>query len=117
MGDVGSLDAGGWLWVCGRNSQRVVTPQGTLFTIPCEAIFNTHARVARTALVGLGAQGAARPVVCVELKDGAQGNGIEAELLELAASQPHTREIRTFLVYRGSFPVDVRHNAKIFREK
>jgi olefin beta-lactone synthetase len=117
MGDVGYLDAGGRLWFCGRKSQRVVTPNGTLFTIPCEAIFNAHPRVARTALVGVGSQGAARPVICVELHEGAVANGIEAELRALGASQPHTREIKTFLVYRGSFPVDVRHNAKIFREK
>ena len=29
----------------------------------------------------------------------------------------YLRGIRTFLRYPGTFPVDVRHNSKIFREK
>jgi len=38
------------------------------------------------------------------------------ELLEIALSHEHTRAIDTVL-YHPAFPVDVRHNAKIFREK
>ena len=117
MGDLGYFDDQGRLWFCGRKSQRVVTPRVTLFTIPCEAVFNTHPRVARTALVGVGPQGSARPVLCVELHDGVSANGIEGELAQLGASRSHTQEIKTILVHSGPFPVDIRHNAKIFREK
>ena len=49
MGDVGYLDDRGRLWMCGRKSHRVETGEETLFTIPCEAIFNTHPSVHRTA--------------------------------------------------------------------
>ena len=97
-----------------------MTPNDTLFTIPCEAVFNTHPHVARTALVGIGAPGAARPVICVEAK----GNALpipwvqlEKGLRSLGAAHEHTRMITAFLLYKGSFPVDIRHNAKIFREK
>jgi hypothetical protein len=38
------------------------------------------------------------------------------ELAVLAAKNPITASIRDFLFHR-SMPVDVRHNAKIFREK
>ena len=38
------------------------------------------------------------------------------ELLTIARSHEHTRSIDTVL-YHPAFPVDVRHNAKIFREK
>ena len=38
------------------------------------------------------------------------------ELLDIAQGHDHTREIATIL-FHDSFPVDVRHNAKIFREK
>ena len=38
------------------------------------------------------------------------------ELLELGKAQPHTRGIQHIL-FHPSFPVDIRHNAKIFREK
>ena len=41
---------------------------------------------------------------------------IKSELLTLGASRPHTRGIETIL-FHPSFPVDIRHNAKIFREK
>ncbi len=115
MGDIGYLDAQGRVWFCGRKSHRVATAQGTLFTIPCEAVFNTHPKVYRTALVGVGAPGNARPVLCVELEKAAQAID-KNDLRALAASQPHTAKIDTFLVH-PAFPVDIRHNAKIFREK
>jgi acyl-CoA synthetase (AMP-forming)/AMP-acid ligase II len=119
MGDVGYRDDSGRIWFCGRKTHRVVTPEGTLFTIPCEAVFNTHPAVARTALVGVGKPGAMRPVLCVErdrTNRTIDRDQIRRELLDLGAKYTHTRSIRTILFHR-SFPVDIRHNAKIFREK
>jgi len=120
MGDLGYLDAEGRLWFCGRKSQRVTTVDGALYTIPCEAVFNEHPAVARTALVGVGPPGSARPVLCVELKPEEQGRAdrdrVRRELLALGAARPHTTGIRDVLFHRG-FPVDIRHNAKIFRER
>jgi acyl-coenzyme A synthetase/AMP-(fatty) acid ligase len=119
MGDVGYLDEQGRLWFCGRKSQRVVTPKETLFTIPCEAVFNTHPAVLRSALVGVQRNGATEPVLCVERdREGpvVPEEQLRRELLELGASRPHTRSIRTLLFHPG-FPVDIRHNSKIFREK
>ena len=119
MGDLGWLDNKGRIWFCGRKSHRVVTQTDTLFTIPCEAIFNNHPRVFRSALVGIGMPGNQRPVMCIELEPGDKGWGKKAlkqELLELAQTSPITKSIRTLLFHR-SFPVDIRHNSKIFREK
>jgi acyl-CoA synthetase (AMP-forming)/AMP-acid ligase II len=119
MGDVGYFDASGRLWFCGRKSQRVVTANGTLFTIPCEGVFNAHPAVYRTALVGVARNGALIPVVCVERdKELASPSDEELrrELLVLGAQHSHTRAIQTILFHPG-FPVDIRHNAKIFREK
>ena len=90
---------------------------GTMYTIPCEAVFNTHPAVRRTALVGVGRAGAAIPVLCVERKAGvADPPALMQELLRIGQSHEHTRAIVTML-YHPSFPMDVRHNAKIFREK
>lgn len=114
MGDLGFLDKKGRLWLCGRKVQRVVTSKGTLFTVPCELVFNTHPSVHRSALVGVERGGEVVPVICVELENGKHIG--ESELRKLALSRPHTTEIETFLVHPG-FPVDVRHNAKIGREK
>ncbi|MBI2423060.1 MAG: AMP-binding protein [Candidatus Hydrogenedentes bacterium] len=118
MGDVGYIDAQGRLWMCGRKSHRVVTATGTLFTIPCERIFNTHPAVRRTALVGIVKNAKVLPVLCVECVKGntTPQSEIEAELRALAAQHAITSSIDTFL-FHPSFPVDVRHNAKIFREK
>jgi acyl-CoA synthetase (AMP-forming)/AMP-acid ligase II len=119
MGDVGYLDADGLLWFCGRKSHRVETSDGVRFTIPCEAVFNVHPAVKRTALVGVGAPGAATPVLCVErLADVREpaDDLLGRELRAIAAAHEHTRIVETFL-FHPKFPVDVRHNAKIGREK
>jgi acyl-CoA synthetase (AMP-forming)/AMP-acid ligase II len=47
MGDLGWQDQKARIWFCGRKSHRVITENETLFTIPCEAIFNNHPRVFR----------------------------------------------------------------------
>jgi hypothetical protein len=41
---------------------------------------------------------------------------VRRELLELGARHEPTRAIREVLFHEG-FPVDIRHNSKIFREK
>jgi acyl-coenzyme A synthetase/AMP-(fatty) acid ligase len=119
MGDVGYIDTSGLLWFCGRKSQRVVTPGGTLFTIPCEGVFNAHPAVHRTALIGVPRNGVTEPALCVERDKettSPSDEELRRELLALGARYPHTRAIQTIL-FHPSFPVDIRHNAKIFREK
>ena len=119
MGDVGYLDEQGRAWFCGRKAHRVVTPQETFYTIPVEGVFNTHRLVFRTALVGVGSPGSQRPVLCVELEKRCTKSGqerIRQELLEIGKAFPHTQGIREIL-FHPAFPVDIRHNAKIFREK
>jgi acyl-CoA synthetase (AMP-forming)/AMP-acid ligase II len=128
MGDVGYLDEQDRFWYCGRKAQRVVTPSGTLFTEPCEAIVNTHPSVFRSALVPLGpASGrqpprGVEPAIVVEPQPGAWPRGraarqrLLAELGALAAAHEITSGISRFLLCR-KLPVDLRHNSKIFRER
>jgi acyl-CoA synthetase (AMP-forming)/AMP-acid ligase II len=119
MGDLGYRDEQGRVWFCGRKAHRVVTAEETLFTIPCEAVFNTHRDVFRTALVGIGEPGQQRPVLCVELEKGTDTSNlgkVHQELLAIATDHEVTRNIKVFL-FHPEFPVDIRHNAKIFREK
>jgi acyl-CoA synthetase (AMP-forming)/AMP-acid ligase II len=117
MGDLGYRDERGRLWFCGRKSDRVTTAHGTLYSVPCEAVFDTHPRVRRTALVGVSVAGELEPVLCVELlasEKRANGDAVTAELLEIGARHDHTRTIRSVL-FHPAFPVDIRHNAKIGR--
>ena len=122
MGDVGRLDEKNRLWFYGRKNQRVITGVKTLFTIPCEAIFNQHPDVKRSALVGIGLRTKQEPVIVIEptnpngLKSSVVLNKFKEELLELGTKTALTQSIKKILFY-PKFPVDVRHNAKIYREK
>ncbi|MBF6023082.1 olefin beta-lactone synthetase [Lysobacter niastensis] len=119
MGDVGYFDAQGRLWFCGRKSHRVEAADGPLYTEQVEPVFNTHPEVRRTALVGVGATGARQPALCVELAPGVSAREwprIERELRSIGHGHAHTARIARFLRH-PKFPVDIRHNAKIGREK
>lgn len=126
MGDVGYLDEQGRFWYCGRKNHRVDTAHGTLFSVPCESIFNTHNDVARSALVGVGPQDCQNPLIIIEPTKSmqarcgknwshAQYKALRGILLQLAAQHDVTRPIQSLLFHR-SLPTDVRHNAKINRE-
>lgn len=119
MGDLGYLDREGRVWFCGRKAHRVITPMETFYTIPVEGVFNSHPQVKRTALVGVGKPGRQQPVLCVEAVQGVSREEhprIRRELIALGSKHPHTRPILKIL-FHPSFPVDIRHNAKIFREQ
>ncbi|WDS34828.1 olefin beta-lactone synthetase [Pseudoxanthomonas sp.] len=119
MGDVGYFDATGRLWFCGRKTQRVETAAGPLYTEQVEPVFNVHGEVRRSALVGVGAAGQQRPVLCFELLPGVpptQREAVEADLRAIAQRHDTLHGIDTFLCH-PAFPVDIRHNAKIGREK
>jgi acyl-CoA synthetase (AMP-forming)/AMP-acid ligase II len=116
LGDAGYLDGAGRLWFCGRLVERVETAQGTLHTEPCEQVFRTHARAARCALIGLSDQGRQRPALVVEAspKDSRECRALARELRSLALAHPHTAAIMVYF-FHPTFPMDVRHNAKIHR--
>ena len=119
MGDVGYLDDQDRFWMCGRKGHRVQSASGTLFTIPVEAIFNTHSAVYRSALVGKGESPNQQPVVFVEPFPESWPDSPEtliAELKQLAREHELTREIDSFIL-KKALPVDIRHNSKIFREQ
>jgi len=117
MGDLGWKDSKGRIWFCGRKSHRVITQDETLFSIPVEAIFNNHEKVFRSALAGAGRKNMQTPVIfiepCVKISN---KKAFIKELLDLAKSNPLTASIEHIFIEKA-FPVDIRHNSKIFREK
>jgi len=117
MGDCGYLDKEGRLWFVGRKAERVTTPAGILHTEPCEQVFRRHPQVARCALIGLGAPGQQQPALVVQARTAdkpVDESRLAQELRTLAQQHPHTAAILRFF-FHPSFPVDVRHNAKIHR--
>ena len=120
-GDVGYIDEQGLLWFCGRKSHLVTTKISTLYPIPCEAIFNRHPAVKRSALIGLGKAGIQTAAIVIERIDGHYLAGkarsiFESELLSISKNYPHTKDIQKIYLSKN-FPVDVRHNIKIDRLK
>ena len=126
MGDVGYLDARGRFWYCGRKAHRVVTREGTLFTIPVEAQINLHPHVNRSALVGVGPRGDQQACIIFEpstehwektRSDQVHVDVLLEEVREAASKilQPHP--LAGVWGSPGRLPVDVRHNSKINREQ
>ena len=117
MGDLGWKDSKGRIWFCGRKTHRVTTLDETLFTIPVEAIFNNHEKVFRSALAGAGPKNMQTPVIFIEPYSKIKDKKVFIkELLALAKSNPLTANIE-YVFIEKEFPVDIRHNSKIFREK
>ena len=121
MGDLGYLDEEGKLWFCGRKTHKVTTSQQELYSIPCEAIFNAHPEVKRSALIQTRKNNEPTASIVIERKDqkilkGKKKILFEKELLQLAKEFEHTQSIKDIYLYK-SFPVDVRHNIKIDRLK
>ncbi len=117
MGDLAWKDKKGRFWFCGRKSHRVTTEKGPLYTIPCEAVFNNHKDVYRSALAGVGTKGFEIPVVFVEPHPEVRDKkALLKSLHEMKGASPLTEEIAHIFIVK-SLPVDIRHNSKIFREK
>jgi acyl-CoA synthetase (AMP-forming)/AMP-acid ligase II len=123
MGDVGYLDERDRFWFCGRKAHRVTVGKRTLFSVPCEAIFNAHESVYRSALVPRGTSPNQTPVVMIEphanlnIDTDEKRDALKAELLDLAERNPLTMRISEIIIRTTPLPTDIRHNSKIFREQ
>jgi len=122
IGDTGYLADDGRLWFCGRKAHLVDTPQERMFSVCCEAIFNNHPRIYRSALVGVGPRPGQVPVIVVEPEPGEfprsakARDAMRAELLQLGQGNLRTVSIQHVL-FHPRLPVDTRHNVKINREQ
>jgi acyl-CoA synthetase (AMP-forming)/AMP-acid ligase II len=100
-------------------AQRVDTGQETLFPEQCEAIFNQHPDLARSALVGVGPRGRQIPVLCIQLRgklSPVDTERVHFDLLQLAQAHAITRSIRTVLFHPG-MPVDAGRGSSIRRQE
>lgn len=117
MGDMAWRGPNGRIWFCGRKAERVMTSEGARYTDCCEAIFNQHPQVFRSALIDVGS---GKPAIVIEPEKGAYPRTEAARrdfvrsLSGRAEANAMTSCIRLFF-FEESFPVDVRHNAKIHR--
>ena len=119
VGDMAYLDNQGNLYFCGRKAHIVSTSNQTYYSVPTENIFNQHKKVSRSALVQLKDKEAAiviEPFAQFWPDSQEKKKVFVQELKELAQSNENTKNITRFF-FNDKFPVDGRHNAKIFRDK
>lgn len=114
-GDVGYFDDQARFWYCGRKSQRVETSTGTMYTEIYEALFNKHPKVQRSALVGVGPRGNQQPVMILECRSQVTEQEVQA-MKQSSEGEPCVPDGAIWIV-DWPLPVDIRHNAKINREK
>ncbi len=117
MGDLGYKDTQGRLWFCGRKAERVVCENRIFYTDCCEAVFNAHESVFRSALIAYNVKDKKIPAIIIEPKMKLSHTGkiqLLQQLRTLANTTETTKTIQHFAIYY-KFPVDVRHNAKIHR--
>ncbi|MDX1694021.1 MAG: AMP-binding protein, partial [Ketobacteraceae bacterium] len=120
-GDLGWFDDQGRVWFGGRSSHQVSlnNPPVTLYSVQSEGVTNNHPNVYRSALVCAFADDERRKaaVMCIELTpetDQDEIPRIKEELLAMMEKFPSTQPVKQVL-FHPSFPVDIRHNAKIER--
>ncbi len=115
LGDVGSLDEQGRLWLGGRRSHRVITPDKVYLPLQVEPVVETHPAVRRAALVAVPHAGSVVPVVCIERdREDRDAAAVATELRTLLDRYDATQGLTKFADVRR-LPVDRRHNAKIDR--
>lgn len=116
MGDLGYLDARGWLWFCGRMVEAVRADAGLLYTECVEALFQDVPGLKRCALIAWNALPALvlepEPELSLSRRDFADFVNRVAVCVRERHGNP--LPVEHFFVCR-SLPVDVRHNAKIHR--
>ncbi len=122
MGDVGYLDNDGRFWFCGRMAHRVAHCRRPDVHGSLRGDLQPASRRVPLGTSGSGTsrRAAARHRGGTLARASAAGQGAREKLLgelaALAAANSLTVGIRDFLICRA-MPVDVRHNAKIAREK
>jgi acyl-CoA synthetase (AMP-forming)/AMP-acid ligase II len=123
MGDVGYLDENGGLYFCGRLVHSVKTAKRVFYSVPSEMVFNSLPGVKRSALVGVpGPSGLPSVAMVVEPhldsfpRDNESISTFISKLKIRAAEDVSSQGIEEFY-FHPSFPVDPRHNAKIYRDQ
>ncbi|HRU00705.1 MAG TPA: AMP-binding protein, partial [Victivallales bacterium] len=116
MGDMGYFDEKGRLWFCGRKNHIVNTKNGIIYPAAMEAPFNI-AIGRRTAIVGYSKNGEEIAILVVEGKYSPNElKEIREKALKIAEELNIDLRFSQIQIMK-KFPVDIRHNAKISREK
>jgi acyl-coenzyme A synthetase/AMP-(fatty) acid ligase len=111
-GDVGHLDSRGRVWIEGRLSHVITTPNGVVTPVAVEQAVQELDGVVSAACVGIGSPGDQQVVVVVT---GPQARSVVASSELTSAIRTVTGVDVAAVLVRDELPVDIRHNAKINR--
>jgi olefin beta-lactone synthetase len=114
-GDVGHLDAEGRLWVEGRLVHVITTADGPLTPVGVEQRIEAEAQVTAAAVVGVGPAGT-QQAVAVVVSEMAASVGLAAPELASAVRAAAETSLAAVLAI-DTMPVDIRHAAKIDRQR
>jgi olefin beta-lactone synthetase len=114
-GDVGHLDAEGRLWVEGRLVHVITTADGPLTPVGMEQRIEAEAQVTAAAVVGIGPAGT-QQAVAVVVPRMADTVGLAAPELASAVRAAAGTSLAAVLAI-DTMPVDIRHAAKIDRQR
>lgn len=125
-GDVGHLDGEGRLWIEGRRQHVVHTASGPLTPVALELLVQELPGVAEAAVVGVGPIGAQAVVVVVvaegagtqrSIRRGSVLAGVDLTAAVRDAARAVTSAPVAAVLRTAAFPVDVRHQSKVDRER
>jgi olefin beta-lactone synthetase len=114
-GDVGHLDSAGRLWVEGRLVHVITTADGPLTPVGVEQRIEAGSPVTGAAVVGVGPRGT-QQVVAVVVPDSPAPVGLAMQELVAAVRAAARVRVAAVLVAEA-LPVDIRHAAKIDRQR
>jgi olefin beta-lactone synthetase len=114
-GDVGHLDAAGRLWVEGRLAHVITTADGPLTPVGVEQRIEAASPVAGAAVVGVGPHGT-QQVVAVVVPNTPATVRVASQELAIAVRVAAGVRLAAVLVVEA-LPVDIRHAAKIDRQR
>jgi acyl-coenzyme A synthetase/AMP-(fatty) acid ligase len=116
-GDVGHLDGDGRLWIEGRLTHVLTTPDGPLAPVGPEQHVERVPQVRRAAVVGVGPAGVQQPVVVVETVPGSSERPGPASAELTAAVRAACPVSPAAVLVVRQMPTDIRHNSKIDRTR
>jgi acyl-coenzyme A synthetase/AMP-(fatty) acid ligase/pimeloyl-ACP methyl ester carboxylesterase len=114
-GDVGHLDRAGRLWVEGRLMHVITTADGPLTPVGVEQRIEAKSPVTGAAVIGVGPRGT-QQVVAVVVPQTRAPVGLASHQLASAVRAAAKVRVAAVLVV-GALPVDIRHAAKIDRQR
>lgn len=83
-GDIGRIDAEGYLYVLDRRDDLIVTGGENVYPAEVEAVLQSHPSIDEIAVIGTGdAEWGQRVVAIARLADGADAQSVDAEALQL----------------------------------